>query len=162
MQVIVYSRFQAPNPTYISVISPGEDSIEQIITKQLEPEGIPYAVIDSSDFPPSPYIANAMTVVIDGGFPTFSWDIDLSKTIATSYNAQYWQRQYNEGILGLSIDNAYQLQLAIATPPDERTADQIAAVEFMAGLNELQQSVQDQIDAALTGEEIIAILSQLG
>ncbi len=162
MQVIVYSRVQAPNPPYLSVICPGEDSIEQIITKQLEPEGFAYAVVESDDIPPSPYIFNVMTVVIDGGFPTFAWDMEPAKVIATSYNARYWQSQYNNGLVGLNIDNAYQLQLAIATPPDERTADQIAAVEFMSGLNELQQSVQDQIDAALTGQELIAILSQLG
>jgi hypothetical protein len=162
MQVIVFTRAESPKPPYLSVISPAGDTLEQIISKQLEPFGIEYAIIDSAFIPPSPYITSALTVTFDDGAPEFGWDMDLAKTLATTYNSQYWQNQYDNGILGLSIDNAYQLQLAIATPPDERTADQIAAVEFMSGLNDLQQSVQDQIDTALTGEEIIAILSQLG
>jgi hypothetical protein len=101
-------------------------------------------------------------VEITGGSPVFSWDMSYARQIATDYNADYWQIQYNQGLLGLSIKNDYQLQLAIATPENERTADQVAAVEFMTGVNGLQQSVQDQIDAATTGEELIQILSQLG
>jgi hypothetical protein len=92
----------------------------------------------------------------------WSYDLDEAKSIATATNSTYWQNQYNNGLLGLSITNDYQLQLAIATPEDERTADQIAAVEFMIGINGLQTLVQDEIDAATTGEEIIQILSQLG
>jgi hypothetical protein len=94
--------------------------------------------------------------------PTFDWVLDEAQRAATNYNAQYWQAQYNEGLLGLSITNDYQLQLAIATPEGERTADQVAAVEFLSGINGLQQSVQDQIDAATSGAELISILNQLG
>jgi hypothetical protein len=88
--------------------------------------------------------------------------LDEAKSIATATNSTYWQNQYNNGLLGLSITNDYQLQLAIATPEDERTAEQLAAVEFLTGINTLQNEVQSNIDAATTGEEIIQILGQLG
>jgi hypothetical protein len=94
--------------------------------------------------------------------PVFGWDLDYAKYLANSYNASYFQAQYNQGLVGLSISNDYQLNLAIATPENERTADQVAAVEFLSGLNQLQTSIEDQIAAATTGEEIISILSQLG
>jgi hypothetical protein len=92
----------------------------------------------------------------------WSYDLDEAKSIATATNSTYWQNQYNNGLLGLSITNDYQLQLAIATPEDERTAEQLAAVEFLTGINTLQNEVQSNIDAATTGEEIIQILGQLG
>lgn len=161
MNVIVYSDPSLPTP-YLQVISAGFDDLETIAFKTLDPYGIPYQIVDEADIPPSPYIGNAQTVDVSVTPPTFDWVLDEAQRAATSYNSAYWQKQYDLGILGLSISNDYQLQLAIATPEAERTADQVAAVEFLSGVNNLQQQVQDQIDAATTGQELITILSQLG
>jgi hypothetical protein len=161
MNVIVYGTYNS-TVSYLNVVSAGADDLETFAFKYLEPFGIPYQIVDQMDIPPSPYIGNAQTVDASVSPPTFDWVLDEAQRAATSYNAQYWQAQYNEGLLGLSITNDYQLQLAIATPEGERTADQVAAVEFLSGINGLQQSVQDQIDAATSGAELISILNQLG
>ena len=162
MNVIVYADPTTPAPSRLQIMYAGLDTLEESAFKYLDPYSIPYAIVDVSVVPSSPYIYSAQTVEIVDGLPVFGWDFPAAQTIATNYNAAYWQRQYDQGILGLSISNDYQLNLAIATPADQRTADQVAAVEFMTGINGLQQSVQDQIDAATTGEELIQILSQLG
>ena len=161
MNVIVYSDPTSLDP-YLRVISAGLDDLETIAFKTLDPFGIPYQIVDEADVPPSPYIGNSQIVDASVAPPVYGWVLDQAQSEATAYNAQYWQQQYDLGILGLSISNDYQLQLAIATPENERTADQIAAVEFLSGVNTLQQQVQDQIDAATTGAELITILSQLG
>lgn len=162
MQVIVYADPENPAPSRLQVMYPGLDTLEDAAFKFLQPYSIPYAIVDNSVIPESPFIYHAQTVEIVDGAPVFGWDFPFAQQIATKYNSQYWQNQFNQGILGLSISTPYQLQLAIATPENERTADQVAAVEFMSGINGLQQSVQDQIDAATTGEELITILSSLG
>lgn len=159
MEVIVYSGTPG---SYVNILTPGLDTLEQAAAKFLQPFDIPFVYMDSEDIPPAPYITDAQTVTIDGNTATFGWDLPSAKQIATNYNAQYWQQQYEAGILGLSIDNSYQLALAVATPESERTADQVAAIEFMVGLNGLQSDVQSQIDAATSGEELITILNQLG
>jgi hypothetical protein len=140
----------------------GLDTLEDSAAKFLDPFGINYVITDVSVIPYSPYISNALQVEITNGLPVFSWDFPYAQQLATSCNAAYWQQQYDQGILGLPIQNDYQLQLAIATPEGERTANQTAAVEFLTGINGLQDATQDQIDAATTGEELIQILSQLG
>ena len=140
----------------------GLDTLEDSAAKFLDPFGTPYVITDVSVIPYSPYISNALQVEIVNGLPVFSWDFPYAQQLATAYNAGYWQRQYDQGLLGLPIQNDYQLQLAIATPEDERTANQTAAVEFLTGINGLQEATQAQIDAATTGEELISILSQLG
>lgn len=162
MQVIVYADPENPAPSRLQVMSPGLDTLEESAAKFLDPYGITYQIVDDSIIPASPYIYHAQTVDMSGPTPVFDWDFPYAQQIATNYNSQYWQQQYDQGLLGLAISNDYQLQLAIATPADERTADQVAAVEFLSGINGLQQSVQDQIDAATTGQELIQILSQLG
>jgi hypothetical protein len=140
----------------------GLDTLEDAAAKFLDPYGTPYVIVDESVIPSSPYIYPAQTVEIVNNLPVFGWDFPAAQTIATNYNSTYWQNQYNQGLLGLAISNDYQLNLAIATPENERTADQVAAIEFLTGINGLQQSTQDQIDAATTGEQLIQILSQLG
>lgn len=162
MQVIVYADPENPAPSRLQVMYAGLDTLEDSAFKYLDPYGTPYVITDNSVIPASPYIYYAQTVEIVNGAPVFGWDFPYAQQIATEYNSSYWQNQYNQGLLGLSISNPYQLQLAIATPEDERTADQTAAVEFLSGINGLQQSIQDQIDAATTGEELIQILSTLG
>jgi hypothetical protein len=162
MNVIVYADPSTPAPSRLQIMYAALDTLEDSAFKYLDPFNIPYVITDVSVIPESPFISAAQLVEIVNGLPIFSWDIPASKEIATSINAQYWQQQYDNGLLGLSVTNDYQLQLAIATPENERTADQVAAIEFMTGINGLQQSVQEQIDAATTGEEIIQILSQLG
>ena len=162
MQVIVYADPENPAPSRLQVMYQGLETLEQSAFKFLEPYNIPYVIVDNSVLPASPYIYHAQTVEIVSGAPVFGWDFPYAQQLATNYNSNYWQIQYNQGLLGLSISNDYQLQLAIATPENERTADQVAAVEFMSGINNLQQSVQDNIDAATTGEELISILSGLG
>jgi hypothetical protein len=162
MNVIVYADPTNPAPSKLQILYAGLDTLEEAAFKLLDPYNIPYSIVDVSEIPDSPFISTAQTVEIVGGAPVFGWDFTEAQQIATNLNAAYWQMQYNQGVLGLSISNAYQLQLAIATPEDERTADQVAAVEFMTGINGLQQSTQDNIDAATTGEELIQILSQLG
>lgn len=161
MNVIVYSDPTLPTP-YLQVISAGLDDLETIAFKTLDPYNIPYQIVDSADIPPSPYIGNSQTVDVSVTPPTYDWVLDEAQHQATSYNSQYWQQQYNQGLLGLGISADYQLQLAVATPEAERTADQVAAVEFLSGINSLQQQIQDQIDAATSGTELISILSQLG
>ena len=162
MNVIVYADPTTPAPSRLQIMYAGLDTLEDAAFKYLDPYNIPYATVDVSVVPSSPYIAEAQIVEIVNGLPVFDWDFPAAQTLATNYNSSYWQNQYNQGLLGLSITNPYQLQLAIATPEDERSADQVAAIEFMSGINGLQQSTQDQIDAATTGEELIQILSQLG
>jgi hypothetical protein len=162
MDVIVYADPENPAPSRLQVMYPGLDTLEESAFKYLDPFGIEYAIVDSSVIPDSPYIYAAQTVEIVSGAPVFGWDFTYAQQIATKYNSRYWQFQYNEGVYGLTITNEYQLNLAIATPEPERTADQVAAVEFLTGVNGLQLDVQDQIDAATTGEELITILNQLG
>lgn len=162
MNVIVYADPENPAPSRLQVMYEGEDTLEQAAFKFLEPYSIPYSIIDYAQIPQSPFIYHAQTVEIVNDLPVFGWDLGYAQQLATAYNSQYWQSQYNQGLLGTGISNDYQLQLAIATPEDERTAEQTAAVEFLSGINGLQQSIQDQIDAATTGEELITILSQLG
>jgi hypothetical protein len=162
MEVIVYADPETPAPSRLQVMCPGLDTLEQSAFKYLDPFGIEYVIIDSSVIPDSPYIYAAQTVEIVSGAPVFGWDFTYAQQIATKYNSKYWQIQYDEGVYGLAISNEYQLNLAIATPESERTADQVAAVEFLTGINGLQQSVQDQINAATTGEQLIAILNTLG
>jgi hypothetical protein len=162
MDIIVYADPENPAPSRLQVMYPGLDTLEESAFKYLDPFGIEYVIVDDSVVPDSPYIAAAQTVEIVSGAPVFGWDFTYAQQIATAYNASYWQMQYNQGIYGLSISNEYQLNLAIATPEEDRTPDQIAAVEFLTGINGLQLSVQDSIDAATTGEELITILSQLG
>lgn len=160
MQIAVYAD---PSPTsFLHILCAGADDLQTAITKFLDPQGVEYAVMDDSELPDARFILPAITVSIDNGVATFGWDMSKATTIATQYNSQYWQKQYDAGLLGLAINNDYQLNLAIATPEGERTADQVAAIEFLTGINGLQSSVQDQIDAATTGEEIIQILSNLG
>lgn len=161
MNVVVYSEPSGSIP-YLRVISPGLEDAEQAAQKFLEPLGINYAVVDKASIPLSPYFPTTQTVDITGPIPVFGWDLDSAKEWASKYNASYWQKQYELGILGLAISNEYQLQLAIATPVNDRTADQVAAVEFMIGVNDLQQAVQNNIDAATTAEGLITILDQLG
>jgi hypothetical protein len=161
MNVLVYSDPTLATP-YLRVVSAGLDTLQEFAFKFLDPYGITYAEVDESLIPPSPYIGPAQTVDTSVTPPTFDWVLDEAQRLATSYNSEYWQNQYNQGLFGLSITNDYQLQLAIATPEAERTADQVAAVEFLSGINGLQQDVQDQIDAATSGTELISILSQLG
>jgi len=162
MQVIVYADPENPAPSRLQVMYAGLDTLEESAFKFLDPFNIPYLIVDSTVIPDSPFIYHAQTVSITDGVATFGWDFPYAQQLATKYNANYWQNQYNQGLLGTGITNDYQLQLAIATPEDERTAEQTAAVEFLIGINGLQQSVQDQIDAATTGEELISILSSLG
>lgn len=161
MIVAIYPESNGSTP-YLRVLAPAIDDIETAAAKYLDPYGISYVLVDDSTIPPSPYFPNSQTVDISQQYPVFSWDLDEARSWATKYNARYWQQQYNQGILGLTIQNDYQLNLAIATPENERTADQVAAVEFLSGVNTLQQSVQDNIDAATNAEEIAEILSQLG
>ena len=162
MNVILYPDPSNPAPSRVQVVYPANDTLEEYAFKYLDPYGIEYVIVDQSTLPNAGQISNYLLMEIVSGSPVFSYDVAGAKDCATSYNSIYWQTQYDQGILGLSIDNSYQLNLAIATPENERTADQIAAVEFMTGTNSLQMEVQDQIDAATTGEEIIAILNQLG
>ena len=162
MNVVIYADPNTPSPSGVKVLYPALDTAEEIASKFLDPEGVTYSIADVSVIPYAPYIGPALTVEIVNGAPVFDWDLPAAKEMATKYNSTYWQDQYDSGLLGLSISNDYQLQLAIATPENERTADQVAAVEFLSGLNGLQAQVQTQIDSATTGEELIQILSQLG
>lgn len=161
MNVAVYANPDTPLP-YIKVMSAGLDTLDVAVAKYLDPFGIVYAIVDDGDIEPSPYIQDAQTIDLSGPTPVYGWDLDKAKSMATNINSEYWQNQYNQGLLGVGISNDYQLNLAIATPEDERTADQVAAVEFLTGINQLQTEKQDQIDAATTGQEIISILSSLG
>lgn len=162
MNVLIYSDQTNPAPSRPQIVYAGGDTLEEYAFKYLNPYFITYLIVDQSVIPNSPVIYHAQTLEIVGGAPIFGWDVTYAKEIATGANSKYWQQQYSQGLLGLTINNDYQLQLAIATPENERTADQTAAVEFMIGINGLQVSVQDQINSATTGEELIQILSQLG
>ena len=161
MNVAVYAQIGGDYPA-LRVLSGGFDSPEDAALKYLAPEGVEWAIVDDSLIPASPYIEQSQTVVITNGVPSFDWDLPTAKSLASQYNAKYWQQQYNTGLFGLPILNDYQLQLAIATPENERTADQTAAVEFLSGINGLQSTVDANIAAAATGQELIQILSQLG
>lgn len=160
MQVAVYAD-PGPDP-FLHVLSAGLDDLQTAITKFLDPQGIQYAIVDDTELPDSRFILGAITISVSNGLATFGWDMGKAQTLATQYNSAYWQNQYDAGLLGLSVNNEYLLNLAIATPAAERTADQVAAVEFLTGISGLQTAVQDQIDAATTGEELIQILSNLG
>jgi hypothetical protein len=160
MNVAVYAEPGSSIP-YLRVLSAGLDTVEQAAQKFLEPQGITYRIVDDSTIPESPFFPGTQTVNTGPAVPVFSWEFTEAQTWAQNYNAEYWQKQYDLGILGLSIDNPYQLQLAIATPENERTADQVAAVEFLSGTNQLQSSVDDEIIAATTPEELNTILSRL-
>mgnify|MGYP006299132319 CR=1 FL=1 len=162
MNVLLYTDPAYPAPSRVQLVYPGNDTLEEYAFKFLEPYSIEYTIIDQSLLPDASYLYNYLLLEFVDGDPVFSYDVPGAKDYATAFNSQYWQTQYNDGLLGLSITNDYQLQLAIATPENERTADQIAAVEFLTGINGLQNDVQTQIDAATTGEELIAILNTLG
>jgi len=162
MNVIIYPDPTNPAPSRIQIVYAGGDTLEQYAFKYLEPYNIEYLIVDQATIPAAGQIYFAQTLEISGGFPVYGYDLSFAKDIASGVNASYFQAQYNNGLLGLSITNDYQLNLAIATPEAERTADQVAAVEFMIGINGLQTSVQEQIDTATTGEQLITILNQLG
>jgi|688.fasta_scaffold104399_2 hypothetical protein len=162
MDVIIYPDPSSPAPSRLQVVFPANDTLEEYAFKYLESYSIDYLTVEYSTIPQSPYIGAAQLVEFVSGDPVYSYDLDEAKDIASGINSRYWQNQYDAGLLGVGITNDYQLQLAVATPEGERTADQIAAIEFMSGINGLQTEVQDEIDAATTGEEIITILSQLG
>ena len=162
MNVLLYPDPTNPAPSRLQLVFPANDTLEEYAFKYLEPHNIEYVIVDQSVLPDASCLYNMLLVELVGGVPVFSYDVPSAKEFATSLNSIYWQQQYNTGLLSLSISTDYQLQLAIATPENERTADQVAAVEFLTGINGLQTSVQDQIDAATTGEELIQILSQLG
>jgi len=162
MNVIIYPDPTNPAPSRLQVVYPGGDTLEDYAFKYLEPYGIEYLIVDRDSIPNSGQISSAQILEIVGGSPVYGYDLNAAKDIATGINSRYWQTQYNTGLLGLSITNDFQLNLAIATPENERTADQIAAVEFLTGLNGLQNDIQTQIDDATTGEELITILNQLG
>jgi hypothetical protein len=162
MNVLLYPDPENPAPSRLQLAFPANDTLEEYAFKYLEPYGINYLIVDSSVLPDASSIYNMLLVDISSGVPVFSYDVPAAKSYATAVNSSYWQQQYNNGLLGLSITNDYQLQLAIATPENERTAEQLAAVEFLAGINTLQAQVEDDINSATTGEEIIQILGQLG
>jgi hypothetical protein len=162
MNVIIYPNPSMPAPAPVVIVSPGNDTLEEYAFKYLDPFGIGYLIVPKASLPNASYIYPSLLLEISGGAPVWSYDLAQAKDIATDTNSNYWQNQYNTGLLGLSITNDYQLQLAIATPEDERTAEQLAAVEFLSGISTLQTQVQTNIDAATTGEEIIQILGQLG
>jgi hypothetical protein len=162
MNVLLYPDPENPAPSRLQLAFPANDTLEEYAFKYLEPYGINYLIVDFSVLPNASSIYDMLLVDISSGVPVFSYDVPAAKSYATAVNSSYWQQQYNNGLLGLSITNDYQLQLAIATPEDERTANQVAAIEFLTGVNQLQTELQLEIDAATTGEEIIQILSQLG
>jgi hypothetical protein len=144
-------------------MSPGLISANEVAELYLAPYDIPYAIVSATTLPDGSYIPEALTVTFnEHGGPQYGWDLPMAKQLAMFYNSGYWQAQYNHGLLGLPIQTQYQLNLAIATPEPERTADQVAAIEFMVGINDLQTQVEDQINAATTGEQIVGILNQLG
>jgi hypothetical protein len=162
MNVLIYPDQTNPAPSRLHIVYAGGDTLEEYAFKYLDPYFIEYLIVDQSVIPDSPAIYHAQTLEIVGGAPVFGWDVAYAKEIATSMNSQYWQTQYSVGLLGLNFTNSYQIQLALATPEDERTANQVAAIEFLTGVNQLQTELQLEIDAATTGEELIQILSQLG
>jgi hypothetical protein len=162
MNVIIYPDPSNPAPSRLQIVYPGNDTLEEYAFKHLDPYGIEYQIVDYGVIPQASTIYSAQLLEFVSGAPVFSFDVPLAKEIASGINSRYWQTQYNIGLLDVGITNDYQLQLAVATPEAERTADQVAVIEFMTGINGLQAETQDQIDAATTGEEIIQILSQLG
>lgn len=162
MQVIIYADQSTPQPSRLQVVYPANDTLEEYAFKYLDPYAIEYLTVDYSVIPNASYFYSLQTLEIVDGVPQFAVDFEAAKEMTVAMNSAYWQQQYNNGIATTGLTNDYQLQLALATPEDERTAVQTAAVEFMIGLNGLQQSVQDQIDAATTVEELIQILDQLG
>jgi hypothetical protein len=162
MNVIIYPNPSTPAPAPVVIVSPANDTLEEYAFKFLDPFGIDYLIVPKSSLPNASYIYPSLLLEISGGLPVWSYDLTEAKDMATAMNSNYWQNQYNNGLLGLTITNDYQLQLAIATPENERTAEQLAAVQFLTGINDLQTQVQDSIDTATTGEELIQILAQLG
>ena len=162
MDVIVYKN-PDPASNALCVMSPGLISANEAAELYLAPYDITYAIVNQQTLPDGSYIPEALTIEFDEfGGPHYGWDLPMAKELAIFYNSGYWQAQYNHGLLGLPIQTQYQLNLAIATPENERTADQVAAIEFMVGINGLQNDVEDQINAATTGEQIVGILNQLG
>jgi hypothetical protein len=161
MNVIIFADPQNPQPSRLNVMYPGLDTLEQSASKYLIPFSIPYRIVDSSIIPNSPFIYSAQTVDLSTPSPTFGWDLEKARDLAAKHNILYWQNEFKEGIANLAVSN-YQIQLATATPPDQRTTEQVAIVEFMIGINGLQNDIAIQINEAESGEEIIAILSRLG
>ena len=145
----------------LNVMYPGLDTLQQAAAKHLDPFNIPYKITDSSVIPPAPFIAGAQTVDFSTTFPVFGWDLEKAKELAASYNILYWQNEFKEGISNLAVSD-YQIQLATATAPNQRTAEQVAIIEFMNGINGLQNDIAVGINEADSGESIIEILSRLG
>lgn len=157
MEVIIF-----PGQTgSLNVMYPGLDTLQQAAAKHLEPFNIPYKITDSSVIPPAPFIAAAQTVDFSAPFPVFGWNLEKAKELAANYNILYWQNEFKEGITNLAVSD-YQIQLATATSPNQRTAEQVAIVEFMIGIDGLQNDIALQINEAESGDDIVGILGRLG
>lgn len=162
MEVIIFADPQNPQPSRLNVMYPGLDTLEQSAAKYLIPFSTPYRIVDSSIIPNSPFIYSTQTVDLSTPSPTFGWSMVEAKKIALNYNSTYWQTQLKEGLEDLPEAEDFQVQLAIATPVNLRSENQVAIVEFMNGISGLLNDIASQINEAETGQEIIEILSRLG
>lgn len=161
MNVIIFADPQNPQPSRLNVMYPALDTLEQSASKYLIPFEIPYRIVDSSIIPNSPFIYSAQTVDLSTPSPTFGWNLEKARELAANYNILYWQNEFKEGITNLAVSD-YQIQLATATLPNQRTAEQVAIVEFMIGINGLQNDIALQINEAESGDDIVGILGRLG
>lgn len=157
MNVAVYANPLTSIP-YLCILYPALDTIEVAAEKALTSQLIPYQIVDSSTLPQdSKYIFNAVTVDISGPAPTYGVDMTLARTIANGSNNAYWQAQYLEGLSEMGMSEM-DVNVAIATPPEDRTPTQILLVQFVTEITIEKQSVASQLSNATTGEELNAIL----
>ena len=131
MEVIIFADPQNPQPSRLNVMYPGLDTLEQSALKYLVPFSTPYRIVDSSIITNSPFIYSTQTVDLSTPSPTFGWNMVEAKKIAFNYNSTYWQTQLKEGLEDLPEAEDFQVQLAIATPVNSRSENQIAIVEFI-------------------------------
>ena len=161
MNVAVYANPYIGGTNNLCVLSAGSSTIEEAAELALVAQGIPYAIVDSADIPDGGSLVNAMTIDLSGSDPVFGYDLDLAKDISTKQNLSYWQFQSEEALAELGLA-AYQLSYALSLDPASRTEDQQIAIDAFNEINSEQANIQSQIDAATTGEELLAILGQLG
>ena len=160
MNVAVFANPYEGTAPYLSVLS-GTDNIEEVAQAQLGDNGIAYAIIDSSDLPTCNQLLPAATVDLSGPTPTFDFYFPQAQQITTDYNKYYWERQSQEALAELNM-SPYQLALALSIPEADRTMEQQAAVDALSYIDQEQVFVQNQINSATTGQDLLTILGSLG
>lgn len=158
MQVAVFPNPYESTP-YLCVMYPGLDEIEVAAEKALGSELIPYRIVEHEDLPQyATYTFDALTVDVSGIQPSYGFDLNLGKTLASKANDSHWKDQYYDGLSELGASDL-DVSLALSTPSESRTEVQQAICEFASEISQMKQMLAQQLAAATTGEELNSILA---